>query len=121
MPQVLLKIIFKHGGWWSQHRSKSYGLHVLQHSRKVVPVSSVKAGLCLNLVSGQQLTGLTRYTGTVCVDSEMVLASCPDTAVIAVEDIRAGANLLSRNCPESYKDLNNTECCSEKPDDCIFR
>ena len=33
----------------------------------------------------------------------------------------AGANLKFRECPQSYRDITQSECCEKKDDDCIFR
>ena len=59
---------------------------------------------------------------TVCTgDALSYLASCEAGTVIAVNDIKAGANLDSHNCPLTYDATANQSCCQFKEEDCTFR
>ena len=72
-------------------------------------------------VIGQGLTSFGKRQNTICSGDTSYLASCDAGTVIAVDDIDAGANLLSKSCPVYYKNTADPSCCQLKEDDCTFR
>ena len=70
---------------------------------------------------GQNIPGLTTSRYSVCFgDFNSFLASCPIRSVIYVQDIQAGANLISNGCP-STNNGSTDPCCMVKNDDCTFK